>query len=346
MDDKKEKDLTIETLRGAVIILVVIGHVIGSGSDGGMQVKDDSLLRYFYYTFIEFIQMPLFAVIAGWVYSLRPVTLEKMGGFISKKFMRILIPMFVVGALYFLVQYLTPGTNRKGELSEIWKLLVFPYTLFWYLYSLFLVFLVIAILDSFKWMETYSKWAVVFFITLVVLSLRDVVLPKDFPNYLSFKGALYLLPCFIFGVGLKRFNQNFQARIFTFIFALLLIISVVIQQLIWFKMLDYTLDRDTGIGLLIGLSGTAILIRLHLKSNWLIWIGGFAYSIYLFHAFGTAGGRIIIKATGTNATWIVFTISLLIGIILPIITEKLLDRFKLIRLLFLGRSFSINRKPD
>jgi len=195
-------------------------------------------------------------------------------------------------------------------------------------------------------METYFKWAVVFFTTLIILSLRDVVLPRDFPNYLSFKGALYLLPCFILGVGLKRFEHFFQARIFTFIFALLLIISILIQQLSWFNMLDYTLDRDTGIGLLFGLSGTALLIRLHLKSNWLIWIGSFAYSIYLFHAFGTAGGRILIKATGMNATWIVFTISLLIGMLFPIIAEKLLDRYKLTRLLLLGRSYSLNRKSD
>lgn len=54
------KDSTIETLRGAVIIMVVIGHVIGSGSDGGMKVNDDSFLRYFYDTFIASIQMPLF----------------------------------------------------------------------------------------------------------------------------------------------------------------------------------------------------------------------------------------------------------------------------------------------
>jgi hypothetical protein len=39
-----EKDLFVETLRGLAITLVVIGHVIGSASDGGMQVSDDSFL--------------------------------------------------------------------------------------------------------------------------------------------------------------------------------------------------------------------------------------------------------------------------------------------------------------
>ena len=102
---KVQKDTTIETLRGAVIILVVIGHVIGSESDGGMKVSDDSILRYLYYTFIDPIQMPLFTVIAGWVYALNPVGYEKINKFILKKVMRILVPMLVVGMSYFLVQY-------------------------------------------------------------------------------------------------------------------------------------------------------------------------------------------------------------------------------------------------
>jgi fucose 4-O-acetylase-like acetyltransferase len=337
MSLKKEKDLTVETLRGAVIILVVIGHVIGSGSDGGMQVADDSFLRYFYYTFIEFIQMPLFAAIAGWVYSLHPVDYEKIGEFVSKKFLRILIPMFIVGASYFILQYITPGTNRKGELSEIWKLLVFPYTLFWYLYSLFIVFLVIAFLDSFKIIQTYFNWTIVFLVSLLVLSLRDKVIPIQIPNFLSFKGAIFLLPCFIFGIGLNRFKADLQSNFYTYMFFILLIISIALQQMSWFRLIDYTLDRDTGIGLLIGLSGTGVLFRLQLKSKWFVWFGQFAYSIYLFHAFGTAGGRILIQKTGVQYIPIVFIVSLIFGLGLPIIADKVLERKKITRILFLGR---------
>ena len=33
-----EKNLSVETLRGIAILLVVVGHVIGSGPDGGMKI--------------------------------------------------------------------------------------------------------------------------------------------------------------------------------------------------------------------------------------------------------------------------------------------------------------------
>lgn len=42
------KNLSIETLRGIAILLVVVGHVIGSGPGGGMKIDFPHPLRYLY----------------------------------------------------------------------------------------------------------------------------------------------------------------------------------------------------------------------------------------------------------------------------------------------------------
>ncbi len=337
MNNKQQKDTTLETLRGAVIILVVVGHVIGSGSDGGMKVKDDSFLRYLYSTVIELIQMPLFTVIAGWVYALRPVTKAKAADFIQKKIWRVLVPMFVVGLCYFLLQYFTPGTNRKGNLYELWKLLFFPYTLFWYLYSLFLVFLIITVADILNAMKSFNHWLILFVTSVFAVLIRDVVIPYGWPNYFSYKGALYLLPCFLLGVGLYRFKEVFQSPVIKYSIPVILMVSIVIQQLSWFKIIDYPVVKDNVAGLLIGLTGTMMLLRLRMKINWLIWFGGFAYSIYLFHAFGTAGGRILIQKFHIQSAPVIFTVSLAAGLLLPVAAEKILSRFKITSTLFLGK---------
>lgn len=334
---KVEKNKTIETLRGAVILLVVIGHVIGSAADGGMKVDNDSFLRYFYDTLIDPLQMPLFTIIAGWVYSLKPVTLENVKRFITKKVVRILVPMLVVGACYFLIQYVTPGTNKKENLFDLWKLLIFPYTLFWYLYSLFIVFVIIALVDAFGKMNTVKNWFLLFGLTVFLLLIRDLVIPYEWPNYLSYKGTLYLLPCFILGVGLRRFKTFFQKTSLLYLTPILLITCVIIQQLSWFKMIDYVVQKDTIVGLLIGFTGTIMLLRSRMKVNWLIWFGGFAYSIYLFHAFGTAGGRIIAKKINIDSSIVIFLVSLTAGVLVPILTDKILERFKLTRVFFLGK---------
>ena len=332
-----EKDQTIETLRGAVIILVVIGHVIGSAADAGMKVSDDSFLRYFYDTFIDPIQMPLFTVIAGWVYSLRPTVYEKINDFILKKMLRILVPMLVVGMCYFLLQYFTPGTNNKGNLSEIWKLTVFPFTLYWYLYSLFLVFVIIAFIDSFQKMNTVNNWLIIFSVSVFILLIRDGVIPFESPNYFSYKGTIYLLPCFILGVGLFRFKTFFQNKFFVISIPIILVLCVIIQQLSWFKIINYTVYKDTVVGLLIGLTGTLMLFRFRFEINWLVWFGGFAYSIYLFHGFGTSGGRIILKRFDIHSPALIFIASLTAGLLLPIVAEKILEQSKISRILFLGK---------
>ena len=82
------KDQSVETLRGMAIILVVMGHVIGSDNTGGMKVPDDSFLRHLYFTF-EYLRMPLFTMISGWVYALHPVSQSNWNDFTIKKIRRI-----------------------------------------------------------------------------------------------------------------------------------------------------------------------------------------------------------------------------------------------------------------
>ena len=169
-----EKNLSVETLRGIAILLVVVGHVVGSGPGGGMKIDFPHPLRYLY-VWIDYIQMPLFTAIAGWAYALKPFSASSgFGSFVRKRALRLLVPMAAVGTLYFLVQYLMPGTNNKGELSQMWRIYVFPYTIYWYLPSLFLIFVVQWWMDSRKWMDTPGKWAVCCMAALILSRINDV----------------------------------------------------------------------------------------------------------------------------------------------------------------------------
>lgn len=185
-----EKNLSVETLRGIAILLVVVGHVVGSGPGGGMKIDFPHPLRYLY-VWIDYIQMPLFTAIAGWAYALKPFSASSgFGSFVRKKALRLLVPMAAVGTLYFLVQYLMPGTNNKGELSQMWRIYVFPYTIYWYLPSLFLIFVVQWWMDSRKWMDTPGKWAVCCMAALILSRINDVWILHEVPDLFSFKGAL------------------------------------------------------------------------------------------------------------------------------------------------------------
>lgn len=333
-----KKDTSIETLRGLAIILVVMGHVIGSAADGGMKVADDSFLRHLYYTF-QYLRMPLFTVISGWVYALWPAQNGQIIDFNIKKIRRLLFPLFLVGGIYYTMQSVIPGTNFSYELKDIWRILVFPYTFYWYLQSLFIVFVLISFVDAYGLINKFSRFLVFFIVTLFFLLIRDMVIPQEFPNYFGFKGAIYLFPFFVIGIGIKRFKQQLSNRVFVWLCAAILIVGLVIQQLIWYQVINYNLSSSGGLGLIIGVTGVVVCLRINFSVKWLVWMGSYAYTIYLFHSFGTSGGRIILHKLGLTFTPIVFFISLALGLFLPILLEEIFKRFGITRLLFLGRSF-------
>lgn len=342
MKETIKKDLSVETLRGLAIILVVMGHVIGSKSDGGMKVADDSFLRHLYYTF-QYLRMPLFTVISGWVYALRPATFGYWKEFSLKKIRRILLPLIFVGGTYYIVQNLVPGTNFSYPLRHIWRILIFPYTLYWYLMALFICFLLISFIDVQKLIDKLPNWSILFGLALLLLIFRDTIIPKTFPNYFGFKGAIYLFPFFVLGIGIKRFDTFFRNRTFLWTVGSILVIGIIIQQLAWYGLIDYHFSANGGLGLLIGVTGVIMCLRIHLVVDWLVWMGKFAYTIYLFHSFGTSGGRILLNDMGIHQTAFVFFISLGVGLAFPILVELILDRYPIPRMLFLGRAM---KKPD
>jgi hypothetical protein len=153
----KKWDEGTETLRGIAILLMTAGHVIGDTGSAGMQVADDSAWRHFYVS-LQFLRMPLFTVISGYVYAIRPVEAGVAGTFLRRKLRRLLIPMVTVGTAFFLLRMLLP-THHPGQLSDIWRIYLYPYAHFWYLQALLLVFVVVVPLERLGALESLAGWA-------------------------------------------------------------------------------------------------------------------------------------------------------------------------------------------
>lgn len=331
----QDKALNIETLRGIAILFVVMGHVIGSKSTGGMQVDNDSVYRYLYCLF-ENIRMPLFTVISGWVYSLHPVIKDKLPVFILKKMRRLIFPMIFVGTAYFILQYLTPGTNSKSALSSIWKIYVYPYTLFWYLPALFWVFILASLLEVSNLLNSIKKWGIVTFISWgLCFSQVSHIIPDSIPNLFAFKNALYLMPFFFVGLGLNRFKDALTEQSMKYIYLTGLIIGVVLQQTDYFMPLEFY--SKLRLDIIIGMISSAFLISLKITIPFFIWLAQYAYTIYLFHGFGTAGGRILFRKLHIYNDLYIFIGATVIAIVSSIIIEKIFIKWKPTRILFLGK---------
>jgi len=325
------KDQSIETLRGFAIIFMVAGHIIGESPGNGMKVSDDSAWRYFYFTF-EYLRMPLFTVISGYVYSLWPIGNSEISVFLKGKARRLLLPMATVGTIYFLMQHFVPGTNVKFPLSDIWRIYIFPFQHFWFLQSIFLIFISIAIIDHFNLIGTFRNWLLIF---LSAILIRNFMIPSP-TNFFSYYDFFFLLPFFLLGCGIKRYESMFSdvktIRFATVIFVL----SIILQQLTWFLRLNLSPHEENILSLFVACSGIILLFYVRKNIDIISRIGYYAFGIYLFHVFATAGSRIFLMRLGMEQYMVMFVIALICGLGFPIILELTLSKSKILKRLLLG----------
>jgi fucose 4-O-acetylase-like acetyltransferase len=329
----KRKEESIETLRGIAIILMVAGHVIGDTHLTGLKVDDNSLWRYFYYSF-EYLRMPLFTAISGFVYALKPVKADSAFRFFKGKSRRILLPFITVATVQYIMNAIVPSVNTPTKIQDIWRIYIFGYGQFWFLQALFQVFIVIIFLEILNITMNFKGWIISF-----VLSVLLLVVGKSYITYdvFNFQRFIYLLPFFLLGIGLNRFKDIlFKKEVVVFISAIL-IVGLIVQQLKWFHVLPQDDGRSGITGVMVGITGIFIIFRVRGTNKFLADLGYYAYGIYLFHVFSTAGSRILSRFMGIENTGLLFLIGLFFGLVFPILLEKyVLLRVPILKKLFLG----------
>ncbi len=336
-----EKDLRIETMRGLALFLMVAGHVIGSSSDLGMKVPDDSVLRYLYESLV-YIRMPLFTAISGYVYALRPLNSgSDLPRFYHGKFKRIGIPLLTVSTLFFVLQMVVPNTNDKPQLSEIFSIYLFSYAHFWFLQSIFCIFVVIALLEKAGWLLTLRSYGLVFAVALAASFAWE-----RFPNMFSLDRAIQLFPFFLLGLGLYRFSERLITRRNVMTMAVALAILTGIDQAYLFALVELDESDQAVVGTALGLAAISLLIARRFYFKPLAWLGYFSFEIYLFHVFGTAGARIGLNKLQVHEAWLVFTVSMAMGLLLPVAFKVVLERISALHFLsvaFFGAKTRVNR---
>ncbi len=227
-----KREENIETLRGIAIILMVLGHVVGGDSTKGLRVDNNSFYYYIFYVF-EYIRMPLFTVISGYVYAIKPLSNGyPFSKYLLRKVQRLLIPSLIASLLFFLVQISTPGTNSSFSMTDLPSIFYKSYVHFWFAQGIFFVFLLIALLEYCQFLTKIKNWGIT--ITIVFI----IFLSGEFgSNLLSSSRWPFLMLFFLFGLGIKRFEIN-RAQNWSLLFInvsiFVFVTSFVIQQSFFF----------------------------------------------------------------------------------------------------------------
>jgi len=335
------KDLSVQSLRGLAVLLMVAGHVIGYNTAAGMHLGAGGWR--FLYEALEDIRMPLFTVLSGYVYAARPIrSTGDLPGLLRGKTRRLILPLVAVGTLLYSLHVL-----EGAQVPPFWRTFVFQYQALWFLQSVFLIFLLVGALDAFGALSSRRGWGCAFAASAALWVVAEVPLRWD---VFTLSGAIRLLPFFLVGLAIRRFGYfNASGRALAFLGAAFTIAWSARMYLHFGGSMhgiqvDPPVWRSIVFG--VGLLGVSLLYSLRrvITTRWLAWCGGFSFTVYLLHPLAWYVTPPILKVTGSGPQHLIeFTVTMVLAVGIPIAFEKAFGWSSVIRTLVLGQRWTGKR---
>lgn len=177
--------------------------------------------------------MSLFFFLSGYVYKITQKWKSKgtRTRFIAYKFIKVAVPYFSISIFYILINSLTAKTNTSFSVTDIFSLWKTPVAQYWYIYALFMLLLLYAVLS-----KVCNDWIITVF--LVLLAYIRTAMGINVPLF-----GICLGHAFSFGVGvclpdIQYFNRKK-------LLPLLIGVHVLTVSLIFvFQMQDVALLKD------------------------------------------------------------------------------------------------------
>lgn len=197
---KKERNPFLDILKGALIIIVVIGHVI--------QVNyPNTFDQVVFFRLIYSFHMPLFIFISGYIAYLS----EKEESITSKswkKFIQLMVPFF---AWYFLYKFIGLELFRTFTLVQYTKTLILsPDNGYWFLYVLFVCYIVLYILKFIQKKLNFLSARVELVMFLGTAMFVNMLYFLRYPNFFGIELIKWYLPSFLAGYLIAKHKSIFK----------------------------------------------------------------------------------------------------------------------------------------
>lgn len=311
---------TIEKLRVFAIFIVVLGHSIIIYDPSWGLYKTDNTNQIFFYLkqFINIIQMPLFIMIAGFLFN-RTCEKYDLKKIVIDKFKRIIIPFIFITLLWLVPIRMLAKYQPFLEIGYFESVkrvfLGIDSGHLWYLPTLFILFIITYIVQKVSKDKNILNMAflsIFFILSIFANKFTHVLFLSNVCEYL-----LYFYIGFLVAKIQNKFEFNIFAVVIYVIFSILLVFFI--KQGIIFRILN----------IFTAISGSYALygIFMKIKTNKLVKIiDKNSFTIYLFHS----PLIYIMYNNFTNInTYLLVTCNLLIAMIIPILIAYVLRKLKL-----------------
>lgn len=304
------------------IILVVYGHVARGVYNAGIEFNEQlyKLADSFVYSF----HMPLFFFLSG-LFFYQSFLKKGATGLTLNKIDTILYPYLIWSAVQGLIEVaLSNYTNGNLTLTEVFSFWE-PRAQFWFLYALFLIFSVCCFIYS---LMSQKYVGILLLVSCVCYLNREV-----FPDIKSLSFLINNLVYFCLGIVFTKYNINryLTSNAALFITTVTFLISQYLYHVYFGKLLN-----DKGIdSLLLAFASICFIVSLSIgiskgKSPTLKFLGASSMAIYLMHILAGSGVRVVLsKLFDIDELVLHLAIGTVVGILLPLIMVKVIDRFQI-----------------
>lgn len=212
--NRKKRIEEIDILKGIAIILVIVGHCIQIGFGKSWRECElfyDNLIFKVIYSF----HMPLFMIISGYLCCSQNKRFQL-------RFRRLILPLVIWQLFFSIVLFIL---KKDYEINFIWLYLKNLYYPYWFLWTVFIINIIVHILDTVNYKIRCCLYIILFIISLFIMDDYNIV-------YLKF-----LLPFYLFGYYYKK--RGFTINNFIKIFEKKRLIILLVIYIVLMKYFDY-----------------------------------------------------------------------------------------------------------
>jgi glucan biosynthesis protein C len=309
-------------VRGIACVALVAYHVIGPTSASGMHLPDGSAWHLLMNS-LDFLRMPIFSVVSGFVYARHRASRSSLLPFAQKKIGRLLVPLLFVTAVMLAIRH-----RIYGEQTSFAQAILFHYQHLWFIQALLLLFAGVALWDAYA----RPGW-----VGLLAAAFGSVMISRSFTltGFLSLNGALYLAPFFFFGMILRIeeavLRREELVRLAAWIVALVLAVNEVVILMHGEPILRTSLPAAVC-----GVGGSYLLMVRCPRMRPFHEIGSYSYTIYLWHSVTSSAARHALERWFNLPHAGEFAVLLVAGLGVPILIHRAVERVPVLSLAVAG----------
>lgn len=320
----KKRDYWVDNVKVVACILVVLGHFFQSMVKAKI-IADSSLYQWFNTT-IYYFHVPLFFICSGYLYQKYSRVDSKDSWFrnVLKKGLALGVPYFTFSTITWVLKAVFSGSvnDQIGGIGS--TLFLHPTSPYWYLYSLFFIFIITPTFVS-------KKTSVIGII--VALAMKFASLVGVGTSIYAINKILTNEIWFVIGMSINWLDLNWiKPEYGAVVFVFFLILSIL--------PLDFL-----GLSFLLGLVACVGVVMMFYKTEGTTHLARYTMPIFLMHTIFAASLRSLLLKMGIGSATLHIALGLVISFIGPIIAAIVMSKVKYLDFfLYPGKYIKIGAK--